>query len=290
MDRILERAARLVRCNASRAFGALALVAAVVVSGAAMAAQPEPWQLNLQPKVTPVGEKIGQLHDILLVIITLISVFVLALLAYVCVRFRRSANPTPSKTTHNSVLEIAWTGVPALILVFIGLFSFPLLYFQDKAVDPDMTVKVTSHQWYWNYEYTDEEMAFDSYMIPDEDLQPGQPRLLEVDNRMVVPVGASVQVLVNTGDVMHSFFMPALGVQVYGTPGRINETWFQIDKVGVYYGQCNQICGLNHAYMPIVVEAMEQVDYDAWLEKAKVEFAMNPDATPNATTVASVAD
>ena len=287
MDRILERASRLAWCTAPVAcvLALLAVVTALVPGGAA-AAQPEPWQLGLQPKVTPVGEKIDQLHDILLIIITLISVFVLALLVYVCVRFRRSANPTPSKVTHNTALEVAWTGIPALILVFIGLFSFPLLYFQDKAVDPDMTVKVSSHQWYWNYEYPDEEITFDSYMIPDEELQPGQPRLLEVDNRMVVPVGASVQVLVVTGDVMHSFFVPALGVQIYGTPGRTNETWFQIDKAGVYYGQCNQICGLNHAYMPIVIEAMEPAAYEAWLANAKVEFAMNPDATK----VASVAD
>lgn len=185
MDRILERAERLVRHNVPVACAmALFAVVALLIPDGAIAAQPEPWQLGFQPKVTPVGEKINQLHDILLIIITLISVFVLALLVYVCVRFRRSANPTPSKVTHNTALEVAWTGIPALILVFIGLFSFPLLYFQDKAVDPDMTVKVSSHQWYWNYEYPDDEIAFDSYMIPEEDLQPGQPRLLEVDNRI----------------------------------------------------------------------------------------------------------
>jgi cytochrome c oxidase subunit 2 len=254
----------------------------------AMATVPQTWQLGFQEKVTPVGHQLNQLHDILLVIITLISLFVLGLLAYVCVRFKRSANPTPSKTTHNTMLEVLWTGIPAVILVFIGLFSFPLLYYQDKAVDPDMTVKVTSGQWFWTYEYPDDEIVFDSYMIPDDEIQEGQYRLLEVDNRMVVPVGAVVQVLVNTQDVMHSFFVPALAVQIYGTPGRTNETWFQIEKAGVYYGQCNQICGAAHSQMPIVVEAMEQAEYDAWLAKAKEEFAMNPDQP--AAKVAAVAE
>ena len=252
----------------------------------AAAAATEPQLALVLQRLEKLDDKLDQLHDILLVIITLISIFVLALLVYVCIRFKRSNNPNPSRTTHHTWLEVAWTGIPALILVFIGLYSFPLLYYGDKAVDPDMTVKVEAHQWYWNYTYPDEEIVFDSYLIPDEDLKEGQKRLLDVDNRLVVPVGAKVQVLVTTYDVMHSFFIPALAVQVYGTPGRINETWFQVEKAGVFYGQCNQICGIDHSRMPIVVEAMEQADYDAWLAKAKEEFAMNP----TATKVASITD
>jgi len=286
MDRILKRTTEAIERGGVAALSLAVVAILAMAASAASAAQPEPWQLGLQEQVTPFGQDLNQLHNILLVVITLISLFVLALLAYVCVRFKRGNNPTPSQTTHHTGLEIAWTVVPAVILVIIGFFSFPLLYLGDKAVDPDMTVKVEAHQWYWNYEYPDEEIVFDSYMIPDEELQPGQKRLLEVDNRMVVPVGAQVQVLVTTYDVMHSFFIPALAVQIYGTPGRVNETWFQIEKAGVYYGQCNQICGIAHSQMPIVVEAMEQADYDAWLAKAKEEFAM----TPSATKVAAHAD
>lgn len=287
MDWILKRVTGATVRGGFAVMAALAMVAILAAaSTGAFASQPEPWQLGMQKHVTPFGEKLDELHNILLVIITLISIFVLALLVYVCIRFKQSNNPTPSKVTHNTLLEVAWTGIPALILVFIGLYSFPLLYFGDKAVDPDMTVKVEAHQWYWNYQYPDQEIAFDSYLIPDEDIQEGQHRLLDVDNRLVVPVGAKVQILVTTFDVMHSFFIPSLAVQIYGTPGRINETWFQVDEAGVYYGQCNQICGIDHSRMPIVVEAMEQTEYDAWLAKAKEEFAMNP----TATKVAAVAD
>jgi cytochrome c oxidase subunit 2 len=284
MERILKRVVDATLRGGAALLAAVAILA--VAAFDASAAEPQPWQLGMQEYVTPFGHKLDQLHDILLVIITLISIFVLALLVYVCIRFKRSNNPNPSRTTHHTWLEVAWTGIPALILVFIGLYSFPLLYYGDKAVDPDMTVKVEAHQWYWNYTYPDEEIVFDSYLIPDEDLKEGQKRLLDVDNRLVVPVGAKVQVLVTTYDVMHSFFIPALAVQVYGTPGRINETWFQVEKAGVFYGQCNQICGIDHSRMPIVVEAMEQADYDAWLAKAKEEFAMNP----TATKVASITD
>lgn len=259
-----------------------------VTATTALADRPYEWQLGMQASVTPTHDRLDDLHNLLLVIITLISVFVLALLVYVCLRFRASKNPVPSKTSHNTLLEIAWTGLPVLILVVIAIPSFKLLYFADRAVDPDMTVKVQAHQWYWSYEYPDQAISFDSNMIAEADLKEGQIRLLDVDNRMVVPVGKKVQVLITTSDVMHSFFIPSFGVQLYGTPGRINETWFQVEKAGVYYGQCNQICGTNHSYMPIVVEAMEQPAYDAWLAEAKTKFAMDVDgAGPRLAAVAS---
>ncbi len=282
MDRILGLAV-----SWARRFG-WAAASVVVTATTALADRPHEWQLGMQPGATPTHEHLEWLHNLLLVIITLISIFVLALLVYVCLRFRASKNPVPSKTSHHTWLEIAWTGIPVIILVVIAIPSFKLLYFADRAVDPDMTVKVQAHQWYWSYEYPDQAISFDSNMIPEADLKEGQIRLLDVDNRMVVPVGKKVQVLVTTSDVMHSFFIPSFGVQIYGTPGRINETWFQVDKAGVYYGQCNQICGTNHSYMPIVVEAMEQPAYDAWLAEAKTKFAMDADgAGPRLAAVAS---
>jgi cytochrome c oxidase subunit 2 len=273
----------MARIFAQAATGARTLMTSflgfLLFAPAAFAAEPQPWQLGFQPSATPVKHRIESFHDMLLVIIFAIALFVLALLVYVCVRFRASQNPTASKTSHNTVIEIIWTAVPVLILVLIAIPSFRILYYQDKAVDPDMTIKAEARQWYWNYTYPDSEIVFDSYMLSDEDAAAqGKKRLLDVDNALVVPVGKKVQVLVTTGDVMHSFFIPSAGVQVYGTPGRINETWFEFEEVGTYYGQCNQICGLNHAYMPIVVEAKSEADYAAWLEEAKQKFAMTDDA------------
>jgi cytochrome c oxidase subunit 2 len=282
MDRILGFAASL-----ARRIGWAAATLAVTTT-VAWADRPREWQLGFQDGVTPTFHLLNELHNWLLVIITLITVFVLGLLVYVCVRFRASRNPVPSKTTHHTWLEVAWTVVPVLILVLIAIPSFQLLYYADRAVDPDMTVKVQAHQWYWSYEYLDQQVAFDSNMIPEADLKDGQLRLLEVDNRLVVPVGKKVQVLITSSDVMHSFFMPSFGVQLYSTPGRTNETWFQVDKAGVYYGQCNQICGLNHAYMPIVVEAMEPAAYESWLVEAKTKFAMDDGAaSPRLAALAS---
>ena len=274
MARIFAQAATGARTLMTALFGFL------LFAPVAMAAEPQPWQFGFQPAATPVKHRIESFHDMLLVIIFAIALFVLALLVYVCVRFRASKNPTASKTSHNTVIEIIWTAVPVLILVLIAIPSFRILYYQDKAVDPDMTIKAEARQWYWNYTYPDSEIAFDSYMLSEEDAAAqGKKRLLDVDNALVVPVGKKVQVLVTTGDVMHSFFIPSAGVQVYGTPGRINETWFEFEEAGTYYGQCNQICGLNHSYMPIVVEAKSEADYAAWLEEAKQKFAMT-DAAP----------
>lgn len=256
------------------AWAAFFILAAGVAAGHAWADQPLPWQLGLQKPVTPVASQLYTFHDALLVIITLISVFVLGLLGYIILRFNRKANPTPSKTSHNTLIEIVWTVVPIVILVGIAIPSFKLLYYLDRTQNADMTLKVVAHQWYWIYEYPDHgELKFDSYMIPVTDLKPGQPRLLAVDNPVVLPVGATVRVLITSSDVMHSWFVSAFGVQEYGIAGRINEKWLRIDKPGTYYGQCNQICGVNHGFMPIQVEAVSKEAFAKWVDEAKKKFA-----------------
>ena len=253
----------------------------------AYAAEPQPWQLGLQDPAGSIAEKATSLHNMLLVIITAISLFVLGLLVYVCLRFRASANPKPSKTTHNTIIEILWTVVPVLILVVIAVPSFQLLYYLDKTKDTEIVVKVTGNQWYWNYEYPDDAISFDSYMIAEEDLKEGQKRLLEVDNPMVVPAGTRIKLLVTGNDVMHSFFVPSLAVQIYSIAGRVNEAWIDVPEgTQTYYGQCNQICGVNHAYMPIVIKALNKEDYANWLEKAKEEFA-SAEIFPTTTLLAS---
>ena len=274
----------------SRVLAPVALVAGTVLffDGNAYAAQPLPWQLGLQPPAGSIAEMADDLHNLLLVVITLISLFVLALLVYVGVRFRASANPVPSKTSHNTVIEILWTVIPVLILVGIAVPSFRLLYYLDKTADTDMVIKVTGNQWYWNYEYPDEGIAFDSYMIDEADLEEGQIRLLSVDNPMVVPENTRIKLVITGNDVMHSYFVPSLAVQVYAFIGRTNEVWIDVPEgEKTYYGQCNQICGVNHAYMPIEVRALPEAEYKAWLESARKEFAMNatvPQVAPDAGT------
>ena len=254
--------------------GLLAGTTVLITAGGAWAAEPQPWQFGLQPPAGSIAEKATSLHNLLLVIITAISLFVLALLVYTCVRFRQSANSKPSKTTHNAVIEVLWTVVPVLILVVIAVPSFRLLYYMDKTQDTEMVIKITGNQWYWNYEYPDEELSFDSYMIDEAELKKGQKRLLEVDYPMVVPAGTRVKLLVTGNDVMHAFFVPSLAVQTYSIIGRVNEAWIDVPEgANTYYGQCNQICGVNHAYMPIVVKALEKKEYEAWLAGAKEEFA-----------------
>jgi len=267
----------------------LAMAAVFMAVGSASAAQPLPWQLGLQPPAGSIAEMADDLHNLLLVVITLISLFVLALLVYVGVRFRASANPVPSKTSHNTVIEILWTVIPVLILVGIAVPSFRLLYYLDKTAETDMVIKVTGNQWYWNYEYPDEGIAFDSYMVDEEDLKDGQIRLLSVDYPMVVPENTRIKLLITGNDVMHSFFVPALAVQTYAFIGRTNEAWIDV-PIGAqtYYGQCNQICGTNHAYMPIEIKAVSEAEYAAWLNMAKQEFAMDmPVVTDEAMKLAS---
>ena len=242
----------------------------------AHASEPKPWQMDLQEPAGVIATKATDLHNFLLIVITLISVFVLGLLVYVCIKFREKPNVKPSKTSHHTLIEIIWTVVPVLILVVIAVPSFKLLYLTEADKPVDMVVKVSGAQWYWNYEYPDEEVAFDSYIIAEEDLKDNQKRMLDVDNPLVVPEGTRIKFLVTGSDVMHSFFVPSLALQVYSIAGRVNEIWTEIPMgKKKYYGQCNQICGVNHAYMPIVIQALPDNEYKEWLKEAKVKFAKN---------------
>ncbi len=250
-----------------------------LLSAAGWAAEPRNWELGMQPPATPVKDRISQFHDELLVITTLITLFVMGLLGYVMYRFSAKRNPVPTRTSHNTVIEVLWTVVPVVILVLIAIPSFKLMYFMDRVPNADMTIKVTGNQWYWTYEYPDQGLKFDSNLIAEKDLQPGQKRLLDVDNPLVVPAGATVRVQIAgvPDGVIHSWFVPSFGVQEYAMPGRLNESWFRVDEPGTYYGECNQICGINHAFMPIAVKVIAKADFDKWLGDAKKKFAV---ATP----------
>ncbi len=235
---------------------------------------PRPWQMTFQNAYSPVMEEYINFHDILLVMCVLIVAIVFFLLLYVIVRFNKKANPIPSKTTHNVLIEIVWTIIPIVILVMIAIPSFRILYFMEKVPTADMTVKVVGHQWYWQYQYPDHGgFEFDSYMIKDEDLKPGQLRLLEVDNRIIVPVNTNVKVLIASNDVIHSWAVPSLGVKTDAIPGRVNETWFRVTEPGVYYGQCSEICGVGHGFMPIAVEAVSKEKFNEWVKVAQKKFA-----------------
>jgi cytochrome c oxidase subunit II len=257
----------------------LAAATAVALGTAAAVAAPagisENWQLGFQEMVTDIGRSVDLFHDWLLVLITLITLFVLALLVIVVVRFNERANPVPSRTTHNTTLEVAWTIVPVLILVAIAIPSFRVLREQLIIPPHDIVVKTTGHSWYWNYEYPSDQGGFHfaSNMIPENELQPGQPRLLATDNDMVVPVGKVVRLQVTAADVLHAFAMPSFGIRIDAVPGRLNETWFKADREGVYYGQCSELCGNGHPYMPITVRVVSEQQYAAWLAEAKQKFA-----------------
>jgi cytochrome c oxidase subunit 2 len=239
-----------------------------------MTGAPIPWAMGLQPAAGPVKEAIHDFNQLVLWIIIAITIFVAALLAYACWRFAASRNPNPSRTSHNTVLEIAWTVVPVLILLIIAIPSFRLIYYTDRARDADLTVSVQGRQWYWHYTYPDNgNFSFDSYPVPTEELRPGQIRNLSVDNPLVIPVGANVRVLTTGQDVIHSFFVPSLGIQKYTIPGRTLEAWMRADREGTFYGQCNQICGNNHWFMPIAVRAVPRAEYDAWVAEARTRFA-----------------
>ena len=244
-----------------------------VTLATALADQPKDWQAGLQAAATPTMERINGFHNMLVYIIVAISLFVLALMVYAMVRFRKSANPTPSRTTHNTLVEVLWTVVPIVILVTIAVPSFRLLYFADRAANPEMTVKATGHQWYWSYEYPDHgDFSFDAIMVPDSEIKAGQVRLLSTDNAVVVPVDTDVRLLTTSADVIHSWAMPAFGVKLDANPGKVNETWFRVTQAGTYYGQCSELCGVNHGFMPIEIRAVSKAEFTRWVEEAKTAF------------------
>ena len=238
----------------------------------------ENWQFGYNESVTTVMDDIVYLHDkIMLPIIVAICVFVLFLLIYSLNKFRSSKNPIPSKTSHNTLIEVLWTLIPCIILVVIAVPSFRLLYKQDIIPKSDVTLKVTGYQWYWGYEYPDQKISFEANMVETKNLKPNQPRLLETDNYVVLPVNKVVKVLITANDVLHAWAMPSFGVNREAVPGRINETWFKAQKEGIYYGQCLELCGSKHAFMPIVVKIVSEKEYNEWLKVSKVKFAKYPE-------------
>jgi len=253
----------------------------LAVAGVALAAggtafaelgQPAPWEYKLQQAASPVMEQIIWFHNWLLWIITIITLFVLGLLIAVVVKFNAKSNPVPSRTTHNTLIEVAWTLIPVMILVAIAVPSFRLLFLELDVPKADLTIKATGKQWYWSYAYPDNgKFEFDSLMAQDK-----QPRLLGVDNEMVVPVNKVIRVQTTGADVIHSFAVPAFGIKIDAIPGRLNETWFKATKTGMFYGQCSELCGKDHAFMPIAVRVVNDQEFAAWVEAAKKKFASNP--------------
>ena len=257
-----------------RLLGFMVAGVALVAAGAASAemGQPAPWEYKLQQAATPVMENIIWFHDWLLWIISIITLFVLALLVTVVIKFNARSNPVPSRTTHNTLIEVAWTLIPVLILVGIAVPSFRLLFEELDIPKADLTIKATGKQWYWSYAYPDNgKFEFDSLMAQDK-----LPRLLGVDNEVVVPVNKVIRVQVTGADVIHSFAVPAFGIKIDAIPGRLNETWFKATKLGMFYGQCSELCGKDHAFMPIAVRVVSDQEFVAWVETAKKKFAANP--------------
>jgi cytochrome c oxidase subunit II len=258
---------------------AVTALALLVPEGAALAGmgQPTPWEIGLQDAATPVMEDVVWLHDFVLWIVTAIVLFVLALLLIIVVKFNARANPTPSRTTHNTLIEVLWTVIPVVVLVIIALPSFRLLFFQLNTPPADLTIKATGVTWNWKYDYVDNgDFEYDSLITPEKELKPGQPRLLTVDNEMVVPVNKTVRMQVTGFDVIHSFAVPSFGIKIDAVPGRLNETWFKATKEGWYYGQCSELCGKDHAFMPIAVRVVSEAEFNTWVEEAKKKFAANP--------------
>ena len=273
---------------------ALAIVILALVATGAMAVagdgQPSPWQLGFQQSATPNMDHIDWFHDFLLVLITLITAFVLILLVYVIVRFNSGTNPMPSKTTHNTLLEVVWCVVPVLILLMIAIPSFKLLFDQLILPPADLTVKATGKQWYWTYSYPDNgNFEFDSLMVPEKDLKSGQPRLLAVDNELVVPVNKVIRVQTTAADVIHAFGVPSFGVVIDAIPGRLNEAWFKPVRQGIYYGQCRELCGKDHAFMPIAVRVVSESEFAAWTAQAKQKYGARQEGAP-ATAIAAAGD
>ncbi|MDJ0685194.1 MAG: cytochrome c oxidase subunit II [Alphaproteobacteria bacterium] len=269
---------------------ATAALATGLSSAAALASEPMPWQLNLPTPVTPVAQMQYDFHTYwLLPIITIIAVLVLALLLYTCFRFRESANPTPSRTTHNSLLEVLWTGIPIIILVVLAFPSFSLLYASDRVEDPDMTLKIIGNQWYWSYEYPDHgNFTFDAILaareaedvpIAEEEYGRDILRLMDTDNLVVLPEDTKIRLIMTSNDVLHNWAVSDFGVRMDTVPGRLNETWMMVEEPGLYYGFCSELCGVDHAYMPIAVKIVTKPEFEAWVQQAQQEFD-TVDGTP----------
>lgn len=259
-------------------------------SAGTMAQQPHPWQMNFQKAATPVMEDIVEFHNWLLVIEVAIVLLVLALMGYIVVKFNAKANPVPSKRTHNAPLEVIWTVVPIFILVAIAVPSMKLLFFMDKAQNPEMTLKVIGNQWFWSYEYPDHgNFTFDANLTQKEDLPDGKKSLylLEVDNHVVLPADTNIRLLFTANDVLHNWAIPSFGVKMDTVPGRINEAWIEVpsEHMGTYYGQCSELCGVNHGYMPIAVDIVSKAEFAAWVEKAKEEFARADEPAVNVARI-----
>ena len=234
----------------------------------------EPWQMGFQPAGSPVMERITEFHNLVLVIEVSIVALVLGLMCYIIVRFNAKANPVPSKTTHNTLLEVVWTVVPLLILIVVAVPSLKLLYYSDRVENTEMTLKVTGNQWFWSYTYPDHGgFEFDSVIVPDDELKAGQPRLLTVDNEVVLPAETNIRLLFTSADVIHNWGVPSLGLKLDTVAGRISETWVRINKQGNYYGMCSELCGVNHGFMPIHIKAVSKADFEAWTKMAKEKFA-----------------
>jgi cytochrome c oxidase subunit 2 len=302
-----RRASRMIARSRIAAVSAVsAALLAIAAPAVAGTGQPSPWQLNLQGAASPIADLMHEFNTLLLAITGAIVVFVMVLLAICIVRFNERANPTPSRTTHNTLIEVVWTVLPVLILVVIAVPSFRLLYAQYDVPKADLTIKATGHQWFWSYEYqtakpettgqaieaaatdTGAEFEFQSRMLDDKARKPDQPRLLAVDNEAVVPVGKVVRVLTTSTDVIHSFAMPSFGIKADAVPGRINETWFKAEREGIYYGQCSELCGRDHAFMPIAIRVVAEPAYNAWREDAKKKFAADDRAPASAFADATV--
>jgi len=248
---------------------------------------PVPWQLNMQTPATPQAEMLYDFHTLLLWVCTVISLFVLALLLICIFRFNEKANPVPAKWSHNTMIEVIWTVVPVLILVAIAVPSYRILYYLDHTTEADMTLKITGNQWFWSYEYVDAGVSFDAIAIPEAeiDVKAGQHRLLETDRHVVLPIDTNIRLLFTATDVIHAWTIPAFGVKLDNMPGRINETWTRITKPGRYYGQCSELCGVDHSFMPIVVDAVSKEEYQRWVEQEKAGLEPAPSSVPGAPAV-----
>lgn len=267
-----------------RRFVAEALMVAMAFfgpAGAAIAETAHNWQMGFQPAASPVMEQITSFHNILVILITAITLFVMALLLYIMLRFNARANPVPSTTTHNTALEVIWTVVPIIILIVMAVPSFRLLYQADVVPEAEMTLKLTGNQWYWNVEYPDHgPITYDITMLEESDRPADAPRLLAVDNDIVVPVGTTIRVQTTSVDVIHALAMPVMGIKIDAIPGHLNETWFKATREGTFYGQCSEICGSRHAFMPTAFKVVSKEAFAAWIEEAKVKYAADPAPHP----------